>query len=95
MWTRIYFVQFSLELGQHCNDQFGSQNKYVPSVLPYNFSQHMPFDDLNESTIVEMTEDSSEKSGDDDVSYTPSMNLEDHCYEEDMNEISDDNIICG
>ena len=55
----------------------------------------MPFDDSNESTIVEMTEDSSEESGDDDVSYIPSMNLEDHCYEEDMNEISDDNIICG
>ena len=55
----------------------------------------MPFDDLNESIIVEMTEDSSEESDDDDVSYIPSMNLEDHCYEEDMNEIGDNNIICG
>ena len=55
----------------------------------------MPFDDLNESTIVEMTEDYSEESDDEDVSYIPSMNLKDHCYKEDMNEISADNIICG
>ena len=50
---------------------------------------------INESTIFEMTEDSSEESDDDDASYIPWMNLEDHCYEEDMNEISDDSIICA
>ena len=54
----------------------------------------MTLDDLNES-IVEMIEDSSEESEDDDVSYIPLMSLEGHYSEEDMNEVSDDNIICG
>ena len=39
--------------------------------------------------------DSSEESEDDDVSYIPLMSLKGHYSEEDMNEISDDNIICG
>ena len=34
-------------------------------------------------------------SEDDDVSYIPLMSLEGHYSEEDMNEISDDNIIRG
>ena len=55
----------------------------------------MPFDGLSKSTIVDITEDSSEESEDEDVSYIPSMNLEDHCYEEDVDQNSDDNIMCG
>lgn len=75
--------------------QFGSQKKNIPRVVFTNFSQHMPFDGLSKSTIVDITEDSSEESEDEDVSYIPSMNLEDHCYEEDVDQNSDDNIMCG
>ena len=52
----------SLGLDPNCTDQFRSYNKHIPRVLLSNFSQHMPFGDLNESTIFEITEDSSEES---------------------------------
>ena len=55
----------------------------------------MPFDDLNESTIFEMTKDSREESDDDDMPYMPSMNLKDHCYEEHMNDISEAILYVG
>ena len=62
-----------LELDPHCNGQFGSWNKYITKVLLSIFHQLMTFDDLNESTIVEMTKYSSGEIKDDDVSYIPSM----------------------
>ena len=53
--------------------------------------QHMPFDDLNESTIVEFTEESSDDENIDNAgnfTYTPE-NLEADDEEE------SDNILCG